>query len=394
MAEPDSPGGLRLAADIGGTFTDIAAFDPESGALRLGKALSTPAHLVDGIAAGVDRAGVAFSEAALFLHGSTIAINTMLERTGARAALVITKGFRDIYEIGRVNRPDSYNLFFKKHRPLIERAMCFELDERMLAEGEALRPLDEDEVRALGEKLAGLDVEAVAILLLHSYRNPDHEKRTKAILESCLPRAFVTASYELSQEYREFERCSTVAANAYIGPGVRRYLGEIGDRLEAESFPGAFLVVQSTGGLYDVAQGAARLRPHARIGARRGGHRGAGASPCHRDRERDHVRHGRNHGQVGGDPWRRGADHGKRQDRRLRAGPAGTDRDDGHIRGGHGRRFDRENRCAGRAPRGSGKRRRAPGARPATARAAPGRRLPTPTWCSAASPPTVSSAAQ
>ena len=254
MTDPELTGGLRLAADIGGTFTDIAAFDPATGALSLGKAPSTPSHLVDGIAAGVDRAGVAYSDSALFLHGSTIAINTMLERTGARAALVITKGFRDIYEIGRVNRPDSYNLFFKKHRPLIERAMCFELNERMLAEGEPLTPLDEDEVRAVGEKLAGLDVEAVAILLLHSYRNPDHEKRTKAILASCLPGAFVTASCELSQEYREFERCSTVAANAYIGPGVRRYLDEIGVHLRAQSFPGAFLVVQSTGGLYDVAQ--------------------------------------------------------------------------------------------------------------------------------------------
>ena len=139
MADPEIPGGLRLAADIGGTFTDIAAFDPATGALKLGKALSTPSHLVDGVAAGVERAGVAFSDAALFLHGSTIAINTMLERTGARAALVITKGFRDIYEIGRINRPDSYNLFFKKHRPLIERAMCFEIDERMLAEGDPLK---------------------------------------------------------------------------------------------------------------------------------------------------------------------------------------------------------------------------------------------------------------
>ena len=254
MTDPEPLGGLRLAADIGGTFTDIAAFDPATGALSLGKAPSTPSHLVDGIAAGVDRAGVAYSDSALFLHGSTIAINTMLERTGARAALVITKGFRDIYEIGRINRPDSYNLFFKRHRPLIERAMCFELDERMLAEGEPLTPLDEDEVRGLADKLAGLDVEAVAILLLHSYRNPDHEKRTKAILESRLPGAFVTASCELSQEYREFERCSTVAANAYIGPGVRRYLDEIGVHLRAQAFPGAFLVVQSTGGLYDVAQ--------------------------------------------------------------------------------------------------------------------------------------------
>ena len=255
MAEPQSlGGGLRLAADIGGTFTDIVAFDPEGGTLSLGKALSTPSHLVEGIAAGVARAGIRYRGAALFLHGSTIAINTMLERTGARAALVITQGFRDIYEIGRVNRPDSYNLFFKKHVPLIERAMCFELAERMLAEGEVLTPLDEDEVHALADRLAALDIEAVAILLLHSYRNPDHEKRVKAIFEDRLPGVFITASCELSQEYREFERCSTVAANAYIGPQVRAYLGEIGDHLEAESFPGAFLVVQSTGGLYDVAQ--------------------------------------------------------------------------------------------------------------------------------------------
>ena len=255
MTDPASfEGGLRLAADIGGTFTDIVAFDPASGTLSLGKALSTPSHLVEGIAAGVERAGIQFSEAGLFLHGSTIAINTMLERTGARAALVITKGFRDIYEIGRVNRPDSYNLFFKKHIPLIERSLCFELDERMFAEGEVLTPLDEDEVRALAAHLATLDVEAVAVLLLHSYRNPDHEIRVKAILEECLPGAFVTASYELSQEYREFERCSTVAANAYIGPQVRAYLGEIGEHLNKEAFPGAFLVVQSTGGLYDVAQ--------------------------------------------------------------------------------------------------------------------------------------------
>ncbi len=244
----------RVGADVGGTFTDVVAFDPETRTLGLGKTLSTPARLADGIAAAVGRAGVRLAEAGLFLHGSTIAINTMLERTGARAALLITEGFRDVYEIGRVNRPDSYNLFFRKHVPLIERAMCFEVRERMLAEGTALTPLDEDGVRALADRLAALDVESVAILLLHSYRNPDHERRVKAILQERLPQAFVTASCDLCQEYREFERCSTVAANAYIGPRVRSYLGEIEARLEAERFPGAFLVVQSTGGLYDARQ--------------------------------------------------------------------------------------------------------------------------------------------
>src|SRR5580704_13915441 len=139
-----SPRSLRLAADIGGTFTDVAAFDARSGALTFGKALSTPDHLVEGITAGVERAGTRYAEAGLFLHGSTIAINTILERTGARTALIITEGFRDIYEIGRINRPDAYNLFFRKHEPLVERALRFEARERVLADGEVDIALDED----------------------------------------------------------------------------------------------------------------------------------------------------------------------------------------------------------------------------------------------------------
>src|SRR4029079_7889654 len=150
---------VRLAADIGGTFTDVAVFDDKSGRLNFGKALSTPHHLVEGITAGVEKAGAAYADVGLFLHGSTVAINTILERTGARTALVITQGFRDIYEIGRINRPDAYNLYFKKHVPLIERAMRFEVDERMLAEGEPLHALKDKEVVALGRKLQKLGVE-------------------------------------------------------------------------------------------------------------------------------------------------------------------------------------------------------------------------------------------
>src|SRR5947208_11625482 len=145
---------IRLAADIGGTFTDIAVFDDKSGKLAFGKALSTPDRLVDGISKGVEKAGTDYRSAGLFLHGSTIAINTVLERTGARTALAITEGFRDIYEIGRINRPDAYNLFFRKHVPLIERALRFEVKERVLADGEIDRPLDEREVERLGRRLA------------------------------------------------------------------------------------------------------------------------------------------------------------------------------------------------------------------------------------------------
>src|SRR5215813_8030392 len=247
------PGGspdLRLAADIGGTFTDVAAFDAATGQLKLGKALSTPHHLVEGITAGVEKAGTAYADAGLFLHGSTIAINTILERTGAKTALIITEGFRDIYEIGRINRPDAYNLFFRKHVPLVERALSFEARERVLADGGIDIPLDESEIAALGKRLDMLGVEATAILFLNCYRNAGHEARAKALIEANHPAMFVSAS----QEYREFERCSTVVANAYIGPKVRGYLTEISAHIKAAGFGGSFLVVQSTGGLYEAEQ--------------------------------------------------------------------------------------------------------------------------------------------
>src|SRR6516225_3263499 len=233
---------LRLAADIGGTFTDVAVFDDKTGKLAFGKVLSTPQRLVEGINGAVNKAQSDYQSAGLFLHGSTIAINTILERKGAKTALLITEGFRDIYEIGRINRPDAYNLFFRKHEPLVERALRFEVKERVLSDGEIERPLDEKEI------------EAFAILFLNCYAKRDHEARAKAILERNHPKMFVSASHELSEEYREFKRCSTVVANAYVGPIVRGYLGEIEDRIRSGGFSGSFLIVQSTGGLYDADQ--------------------------------------------------------------------------------------------------------------------------------------------
>src|ERR1700756_621421 len=167
---------LRLAADIGGTFTDVAAFDERTGKLTFGKALSTPQRLVEGINAGVEKAGSDYKSPGLFLHGSTIAINTILERKGAKTALLITEGFRDIYEIGRINRPDAYNLFFRKHVPLIERALRFEVKERVLADGEIDRPLAEREIAALGQRMAEIGIDACAILFLNCYANPAHEQ--------------------------------------------------------------------------------------------------------------------------------------------------------------------------------------------------------------------------
>lgn len=251
-------GHLRVAVDIGGTFTDLAVLDEKTGGLSFGKALSTHGKLVDGIQNTLDSAKAHVGDGYLFLHGSTIAINTLLERNGAKTALLITQGFRDIYEIGRVNRPDAYNLFFSKHQPLIPRSLRYEVPERLLADGSIYRDLDEAKVREVARELKAQNVEAVAILLLHSYRNPAHEIRVREIVREEMPGAFVTASHELSQEYREFERVSTAACNAYVGPRVSAYLGELESHLLQQGFPGDFYVVQSTGGLFPAA--------HARVG--------------------------------------------------------------------------------------------------------------------------------
>ena len=252
MNAPLRDSAIRLSADVGGTFTDVAAFDETTGALKLGKTLTTPQRLVTGIENGVGKAGSQFSAAKLFLHGTTVAINTILERSGAKCALLTTQGFRDIYEIGRVNRPESYNLFFEKHAPLIDRDLRFEIMERMDSHGTVLIPLDEEQVLTVARNAVGQGVQAIAILFLHSYRNPAHEQRAKAIVEKAFPGVFVTASHELSQEYREYERTSTAAANAYVGPRVQTYLTEMEAHLGDAGFTGNFLIVQSTGGLFDV----------------------------------------------------------------------------------------------------------------------------------------------
>src|ERR1043165_4945250 len=182
---------VRLAADIGGTFTDIAVFDDKTGRLTFGKALSTPQRLVDGISNGVHKAGSNYGDANLFLHGSTVALNPMLERTGAKTALVTTEGFRDVYEIGRINRPDAYNLYFQKHQPLIERALCFEVKERVRADGEVVTPLDEAGLAALSDKLQKPGIEGAAILFINCYANGAHEARARELLSKRHPGLFV-----------------------------------------------------------------------------------------------------------------------------------------------------------------------------------------------------------
>jgi N-methylhydantoinase A len=245
--------GARIAVDIGGTFTDVVGFDNLKQKLVVGKTLSTPHDLIEGIMAGVTDAETSVHDVDSVVHGSTVVINALIERKGARAALVTTRGFRDVYEIGRVNRPDAFNLQFEKFRPLIPRDRVFECTERMRFDGTVVEPVDEAEVRALAARLRAMEVEAVAVVLLHSYRNPQHELLVGKILAEELPDTFITLSHELTREYREFERTSTTAANAFVGPAVARYLDRLETNLRSASGAADLSIMQSNGGLSDVA---------------------------------------------------------------------------------------------------------------------------------------------
>ena len=249
----------RITVDIGGTFTDVVGFDEASGELLLGKSSSTPQNLVDGIFAGIIESGSSLPDTTLLIHGSTVVINAVLERNGAKTALITTQGFGDIYEIGRVNRPDSFNLLFRKHRPLIPAELRFEVEERIDPQGAPLIPFNHTQAVELAKSLAKSDIEAVAIVFLHSYRNPDHEQRMVEILAEHAPHLYVTASHEVSREYREFERTSTVAVNAFVGPRVSTYLDALEQRARADGMPGALMIMQSNGGMYDLS--AARRLP-------------------------------------------------------------------------------------------------------------------------------------
>jgi N-methylhydantoinase A len=246
-----------VGIDIGGTFTDLVGY--QDGAIVTSKCSTVPADPTEGVAQALRVAGCDVAAMDELLHGSTIAINTVLEKSGAKTALITTEGFRDVYAIGRGNRPDAFNLFFHRPRPLVSRELTFELAERMNAAGEVLRPLDPAAVEALGRQLATLSVDAIAICLLHSYANPAHEIAAGEVLRRLLPDRFVTLSHEILREFREYERTSTTVLNAFVGPRVSRYLGRFeGFALKAR-FAGKIAIMRSNGGTMSIAQ--ARREP-------------------------------------------------------------------------------------------------------------------------------------
>jgi N-methylhydantoinase A len=246
-----------VGVDIGGTFTDLVGCI--DGRIVTAKTSTIPADPTRGVAESLELAECRTPVLAEVLHGSTIAINTVLERKGACTALITSRGFRDTYAIGRGNRIEAFNLFFHRAKPLIPRDMTFEVAERINAAGDVLVPLDDREVRALAATFVGLGVEAVAVCLLHAYANPEHERRIGEILRAVAPELFVTLSHEIVREYREYERTSTTALNAFVGPRVQRYLRRLETFLREESFAGKINIMRSNGGVMSV--GLAQEQP-------------------------------------------------------------------------------------------------------------------------------------
>jgi len=240
---------LLVAIDIGGTFTDLMAFDESTGRFSQAKSLTTPARLVQGIVDCLKKSGVDCAAIAELIHGSTTAINTLIERKGAKTGLIVTRGTRDVYFIGRGNRPESYNLFFHRHRPLVPRRLTREIDERVLASGEVFEPLQRASIEDACRKLAEEGIEAVAVCFLHSYANPEHEREAGEIVRRMLPGAYLSLSHRILREYREFERTSTAVVNAYIGPKVGGYVQSLKASLAEAGVRGELTIMQSNGGV-------------------------------------------------------------------------------------------------------------------------------------------------
>ena len=243
---------IRIGADVGGTFTDVVALD-DRGGIWTHKVPSTPPHFERAVLAAFDQLIPRFSAAdravSEVAHGTTVATNAVLEHRGARTALITTRGFRDVLELRRVRAPQLYDLFFDKPRPLIERRLRLEVDERVAADGEVLVSLEERELERLAERLEAEGVEAVAVCLLHAYAFPQHELRLGQYLRERLPEVPVSLSSEVLPERREYERSATTAVNAYVQPVMQRYLGALRHGLEQRGVDAPLLIMQSTGGL-------------------------------------------------------------------------------------------------------------------------------------------------
>lgn len=241
--------GVRIAVDIGGTFTDVVGVDTTTRAERTAKIPSTPQDYSQAVIEGVEEVLGEDGRLVHFVHGTTAGLNSILQRRGARTALVTTRGFRDVYEIARANRTEMYDLFYRRPTPLVGSEDIFEVDERMLADGSVRTPLGEAEVAELARRLVAGGYESVAVVLLHSYANPAHERLIGDLLALHAEGLFVSLSHSVANEYREYERTSTTVLNAYVAPVMHAYLTKLEARLRERGYERPVYIMRSGGGV-------------------------------------------------------------------------------------------------------------------------------------------------
>src|SRR5262249_10779702 len=238
---------MRVGVEVGGTFTDLVAID--RGRVRIAKVPSTPARPDEGALAAIDAAELPLDLVTDLVHGSTVATNAILERKGARVALLVTHGFRDILLLQRHNRKRIYDLFYQKPLHVVSRAATFEISERVGPDGTIVEPLDERGAATVVDRIcADRRHEAVAVCLLNAYANPVHEQRLAEMIRARRPDITVTCSSDVTREFREYERASSVSLAAYVQPVIDGYLTRFTGALSSRGFTGRFSVMQSNGG--------------------------------------------------------------------------------------------------------------------------------------------------
>jgi N-methylhydantoinase A len=249
-------GKYRLGCDIGGTFTDFVLVNDDTGEFTINKCLTTPGDPSDAVEEGVrqllERAPGFMAQLEEVIHGTTLVINAIIERKGARTGLIITRGFRDVLELGRELRYDAYDIFAEYPLPLVPRSRRHEVSERIAVDGRVIRDLDEEDVRRVLADLLELGIESLAVCLINSYENPVHEKKIQEIIHQTAPDLSLSTSFEVLPQIREYERTCTTATNAYVKPITARYLTKLSSRLVALGFKGKLFIMLSSGGITSV----------------------------------------------------------------------------------------------------------------------------------------------
>ena len=249
-------GAYRLGCDIGGTFTDFVLVNNETGEILTNKCLTTPddpSEAVDqGIRELLEKAPGFLSGVDELIHGTTLVINAIIERKGSKTGLITTRGFRDVLELGREIRYDAYDIFAEYPKPLVPRRLRKEVDERIASDGRVLTPLAADEVEKVLDELVAEGIESLAVCLINSYENPQHEQQIQAIVAAREPDLFLSTSFEVLPQIREYERTSTTVTNAYVKPITARYLEKLEHRLKDLGFSGTLFIMLSSGGITSV----------------------------------------------------------------------------------------------------------------------------------------------